>query len=809
MLQTVAEDVRFAVRSFLRSPAYVLVAVLSLALGIGAITAVFSVVSVVFFEPLPYRAADELVMIWEDERGVDDHWTVAPQTLRDWADRQSSFEELTAFNIDFTTLTGAGDATRLPASIVMPNFFFLLGVQPHLGRTFLPAHGEPGGSDVVVLSYGLWQSSFGGDASVIGSTIRLDGTPHTVLGVMPPEFVQPEPAVEDANPQLWRPFSLAAQSERRDARYLRVMGRLRYGTTLESARREMTAIAAGIAEVSPTTHRGWSVNLVPLHDELFGEAGPALRLLLLGAGFVLLIVAVNVANLMLARNQRRSREFAVRAALGAGRGRLARMVLVESLLVALAGGISGTLLVLLGGDVLQAIQARHLTAAAPIEVDLRVVAFMVAVSVATALAFGVLPAARSARPDLRDALTASGITAGRRARRARRGLIIAEIALTVVLLVSTALLTRSFLRLTGTDVGFATRSVLTVEAVLPSGTYDSRERVVGAIDALNERIGAVPGVEAAAVTSDLPFTGWNLFTDVVPEGMTLGADDPAPTIEYRTVSPRYFDVMGLRELSGRAVVAGAREEGGSHRVVVNEAAARRLWPGADPVGRSVTVGNNPQSAFPAVVSGVVSDVLDDGFDSAPEARVYRSHETRPNRWVFFVIRTSIAPAGVAAAVRGEIGAFDGEIAVGDIRSMSELVGSTVTARRIVLQLIMAFAALTLILAAVGIYGVLSYDMSERRREVGLRIALGARAVDVVRLVLGDSLVMASIGLALGIALSLLTSRILASLLFGVGPADPISFIVVVITLGGTAAAAAILPARKAAAVEPIEVLRQD
>ena len=692
-----------------------------------------------------------------------------------------------------------GPAASLQGSIVAPHFFDVIGVQPALGAGFREDHGRAGTDDVAILSDALWRSRFGADPDVIGTTVRLDGRTYTIQGVMPADYRHPER--DYAHTQVWVPLALN-EAAPANGRFLRVLGRLRDDVSLARAREELSGLATRLSEADPASNEGWGVRLVPLEDQLFGAVRPGVRLLLAAAGFVLLVVCVNVANLMLARGRRRGREFAIRAAVGGGRTRLAVQVLVEAAVVVIVGGAVGLGLVYLSLDVLRDLQSNHVSWIARLGIDGCVVGFTLAVSGLAVVGAGLVPALRSARPELRSFLL-SGTASSGGSRRTREGLIIVEVTLTVVLLVSAMLLTRSFVRLTGTDVGFTPDRVLTMELELPVEGYGP-ERLNTAYGQILERVEAMAGVERVGLVSDLPFTTWNSSTSV-SVGSPPDPGGQAPTAEVKVVGGDYFGAMGIDRIQGEdrspAAVAGAEA------VVINRAMAGRFWEGADPIGASVYLGSRQPTA--AVVSGVVSDVLDDGYNSGPEPRVYRSLDHQPRRGMVLVVRATRSPLALAEPISRAIQVYDRDIAVARIRPMSAVVAGTVADRSLVLAVVMGFGGLALLLAAVGIYGVVSYNVEARTAELAIRASLGADPGDLVTMVVRHSVKLAGLGLIGGTGLALMVAPLIRSLLYGVTELDAVSYGIVALAIAVTAFLAAWVPARRAAGVEPMQALRLD
>jgi predicted permease len=807
MLALAGDDLRTALRSFRRAPGPVLVAVVSLALAIGANTAVLAVADAYFLRPLPYPAADRLIQLWETTPDGNRRMTVSPGNYTAWRQRAHSFEDLAAYNIDQAALSGAGDTENVRGAAVSGGFFPLLGVSTVLGTTILPEHDRTDAAAVVVISYGLWQQRFGGASDVIGRALRLDGEPHTIIGVMPRDYRQPEREWRDTG--YWRPLRLdVTDAHDFKYRYLRVIGRLANGASLAAAREELSAIARDLGQERPVENEGYGINPVPLAEDLIGVARPALLLLLAGAGFILLIVSVNLSTLLLVRSQRRARDFAVRAALGAGRARLARQVFAEAAIIALAGGTAGWLLVLMAADALRALQAEHLPDVVLLRLDARIAAATALVALATTFAIGMLPALRSGAHDLRTVLL-NGARAGvsRGSARLREAVIVAELCLTVALLVSVALLGRSYLKLTGVDLGFEPREVLTMEIVMPTARFPDPGAVIRGQEDLLQQIEALPGVRSAGMISELPFTVWNRALHV----LVPGVHDPTgtwPLVEYHTIAGDYFRAMGMRILRGEPPRPPTSADG-PHGVVVNRALAEQLWPGADPLGRELRLGGADTNA-PGVVVGVVNDNLDDGYASAIEPRLFIAPAPgTQRRWMAVTIAAERRAADLAGPVRRLIREYDAEISVDHVRTLESLLASTVAGRSAVLAVLLLFAGLTLLLAIIGIYAVMSYGVNERTHELGVRAALGADRVRLLGLVLRRAMSLTLAGLVAGVLLALAAGSLLAGALHGVTPSDPASIAGVALVIGVSAVLGALLPGLRAARVQPITALKAE
>ena len=812
-IESLMGDVRYALRTYRRSPGLTAVAILTLAVGLGAITSIFTFVNAFFLKPLPFHDAEALVMVWET-RPPDEHlrsdrtMTVNPANYLDWTREAGSFSAMAAFNIDFATLTGDGDAEQVLGSVVVPGFFGVLGVQPAMGTPFSTEHGQPGLDNVAILSHGLWQRRYGGDPTIVGRSIVVDGGPVTVLGVMPADYRHPDPSAEFLNPEIWRPIALDLATVSRSSRWMRVVARLGPEVSPEQAQAEMTGIAGRLAAAYPETNEGWGANVVSLRDQQFASARPALLMLLGVGGMVLLIVCVNLANLFLARSHGRSREFAVRSAIGSGRKRIARQLLVEGVVVSAAGAALGILLTLLASGTLRNLQAQHFPSVADVGIDYRVVLFALVASTLTAVLFSLLPVFAVSKPELRKVLSegGAGSGAGRHTMRAREWLVIGEIGLTAVLLFGAVLLTRSFLELTSVPTGFGIRSTLVFDVRLPRDRYVEAHETLAFYDEMLSRVEALPGVQAATIVSDLPFTPWNMYKGIRPEEMDPETEE-RPSVEFRTVKQDYFEVMGIPFLSGRGFTPEDRQDE-PLVMVVNRELANLLWRQENPLGRRVEISLHQEMVMAAVV-GVVGDILDDGLDSDPEPRFYLAYEQDPRPRGSVMVATAVAPMSLVAAVRREVGLIDALIPVTEVNTMENLVRESVATPRAVSTLAMAFGLLALLLAAVGIYGVMAYSVTERTREIGVRTALGAKAGDVTGMILARSLRMCLVGAVGGLVLALAFGQIVASLLFGVTPRDPVTFLLTFVVLGGVAILAAWVPAHQASRVDPMVAMRAE
>ncbi|HEX7117854.1 MAG TPA: ABC transporter permease [Longimicrobiales bacterium] len=807
-MDTVYQELRYAYRALRRSPGFTLVAVLTLALGTGANTAIFSAVNAVLLRPLPYPEPDRVVRVFDTFDGRPA--TLSPPNFYDYREQARSFEAIGAYYGTSYALTGEGPAAQIQAARASAGVFEALGIRPALGRTFGPAEEVVGSDRVVVLGHGLWQRRFGGDPAVIGRAIRLDGESYAVVGVMPPGFDYPR------GTELWLPLAFTADdlATQRGAHYLSAVARLRPEATVEQAREEVAAVARRLAVDHPDTNERVGATVVSLHEAMVGDVRPALLILLGAVGFVLLIACANVANLLLARAVGRARELAVRAALGAGRRRLLRQLVVESVALAAVGGACGALFAVWGQAVLMRLQPGGIPRLAEATVDGTVLGFAVVVSLGTGLLFGLLPAVHATRRlDLSAAMKEGGRggIGTRGGWRARTALIASEVALAVLLLVGAGLMIKSFARLTDVDPGFDPEGVLTFDLSLPGAEYATAERSAAFYRTLLQRIEALPGVETAGGTMILPMSGSDYSISVEAlDGAELG-DDRDHSVQVRVVTPGYFRTLRIPLLRGRDFTERDRA-GAPKAVVLNEAAAKMLWPDGDALGRTLELGTTMgfrRGRIGGEVVGVVADVKGRGPAEPAWPAAYFPHDQVPIRSLSLAVRTPGDPNRLIRPIRGLVAELDPDVPMYGEQPMTRLVDRSVAEARFYMTLLAVFATVALTLAAIGIYGVMAHLVRHRTREIGIRIALGAHRTDVLRMVFRQAMAVALAGLAIGLAAAAALSRTLSGLLFELSPTDPPTYGAVAVVLAGVAALATFLPARRAASVDPVEALRDE
>ena len=801
-MESIFTDIRFAARSLWKRPGFSTIVVLTLALGIGANTAVFSVINAVLLRPLPYREADRVVTLWQNnsKAGIARNG-VSPANFIDWSEQSNSFEALAGIEPSGFSLVGDGEPERLRATLVTSGFFQAAGTDALLGRTLTAEDYQPGKDRVVVLGHGLWQRRFGGDSSIVGRKLILNGQPYVVAGVMPPEFQLPP------DREIWAPRVVTEnQRQSRGATYWNVIARLKQGTTVVQAQEEMNGIAARLAAQYPDTNGGMGATVVPLFEQLTGEIRSALWVLAAAVGFVLLIACVNVANLFLVRGTEREREFAIRRALGAERMRLVRQTLTESLLVVLVGGVSGVLLASWLVKLIPALSAEKIPRVEYVSMDLRVVLFACGVSLLTAVVFGLVPAIQFWRHDIHATLKDSGRnTASPLRQRLRKTLVVGEVAVAVVLLAGAGLLLRSFVTLLQVDPGFSKERVLALQVFLPRN-YDQREKMIGFFDQSLEKIKGLPGIEAAAVVATPPFIDLEQDATFNVVGRPAPPQGSEPAAFYAPVSSEYLNALSIPLKKGR-FLTNFDTTNSPAVVVINETMARRHFPNEDPIGQRLTVMFGVPKTREIV--GVIGDILHNGLHVEPRAEMFVPHQQSASAHMTFLVRTTTEPSSQLAAVKAAIREVNPNQTFSLTATMEELVADSLKERRFNLFLLGMFAVIALLLATIGIYGSISYSTRQRTNEIGVRIALGAQSRDVLRLIIGQGVGLALIGVAIGLAAAFLLTRAIKSFLFGVTPTDPLTFLAISVLLLLTALIASLIPARRATKVDPLVALRTE
>ncbi|MDT4897638.1 MAG: hypothetical protein QOH25_2715 [Acidobacteriota bacterium] len=813
-MKTVWQDIRYGVRMLLKNPAFTFIAVLALALGIGANTAIFSVVNAVLLKPLPYKNPERLVMLWE-QHSQGGRMSVAGLNFLEWRKESRLLEDITVFsNISFD-LTGPDGAERIEGTRASASYFDVLGGQAMLGRTFQAGDDAASAQRVVVVNYGFWQSRLGGDPAVIGREIRLNDEPRTIIGVMPSDFG------DRIETWVWTPMVVDPEQMSVGGRSLSAIARLKPGVTLGQAQSEMSGIAARLSEARPQFNRGWGVSLVPLHEQVTGNIRLILLVLSGAVGLVLLIACANVANLLLASAARREHEMAIRTALGASRARLSRQLLTESVLLALVGGALGLLLALWGIDLLLGLApGGGIPRAREIGINSQVLAFTLLVSLLTGVVFGLAPAWQSLRGDLSAALKGAGksssVSFGR--SRLRGALVVVEVALAVVLLVGAGLLMRSFVRLTEVDPGFSAGNVLLLEVPLSATRYNEDHQVLRFYDEMFRRVRSLPGVEAAGTTHSLPLGGSDSTRPFIIADTPPPDPGTEPGADYSVISPDYFRALGIPVVRGREF--NETDNAGAPGVVlINQSLARRYWKNEDPVGKRLRQGAVSGESPWLTIIGIVGDVRHGGLDREPKPEMYFSYAQAAmqgsssivgnRRRITLAVRVDGNPAGYADAVRREISGIDKNQPVTGVRTLTDTVARSVMPQRFNALLLGIFAVLAVLLAMIGVYGVMSFAVTGRTREIGIRMALGARGADVVRMIVGQGMLLVVIGVVIGLASSFVLSRLIATLLYDTSATDPVVFAIIPTLLGVVALVACYIPARRATKIDPMIALRYE
>ena len=807
-MDTLSQDIRYAFRRLLKSPGFAAVVILTLGLGIGANSAIFSVVNGVVFRALPYPQPDRLVRLFQ----VGDDGAMSVFTPMNYLDVQAgmrALESSAAFTGAGFTLTSDGEPERVEGAAASASFFDVLGVKPALGRGFLPDENQPGKTHVAVISHGLWTRRFNADPRILGRSILLNSESHTVVGVMPEGFSYP------TKRDVWTPLEYDTQftQQSRGAWYLSILARLRPGATVEHAVTEIAAIGRRLEAEFPATNLNVKMTAQGLHSYVTGDIKPKLLVLLAAVGFVLLIACANVANLLLARAAARESEIAVRAALGAGRGRLVRQLLTESVVLAIGGGLLGLLLAVLGTKLLLSLQPAGIPRLDVVRVDGAVIAFTACVAIATGVLFGIIPAFQATRGDLVSSLKegGKGALAGRRAGRMREGLVVAEIALAVMLLAGAGLLMRSFARLQSVNPGFRASQSLTFRTALPAAAYRGEPERASFYQQALERVTRLPGVTSAGAISALPLSGSSFGFTFTIEGDPPPRPGEEPGMQTRVVTPDFFKSMGVPLLRGRGFTA-ADNAAAPQVVLLSEAAVTRYFPSTNPIGRRITLGWGRGPGRPrngGEVVGIVGSVKQFGLDEAEQPEIYIPHAQTPMAGMTFVVHTAVEPTTLADAVRREVRALDPSLPVTALEPLETVVARSISQPRFYMLVLGIFAAVALVLASIGIFGVVSYAVSQRTREMGIRIALGASRERVLGMVLGNAMRVAVIGVVVGLISAIILSRTLASLLFDLSPTDPITYAAVGVGLSLVALLASYLPAWRATRVDPVVALRAE
>ena len=794
-------DLRYACRSLLRQPTFAVVAILTLVLGIGTNTAIFSVIKAVLLNQLPYQDPSRLVVLWEQNpTGNTD--LVAPLTYVDWQEQSRAIQGMAAFRHLRYAFAGGGEPLDVPSVRATPNLFAILRANAIAGRTFLPEEGQPGADHVALLSRAFAERHFGGTSGVLGRMIQLDAQPYVVVGVMAADFDFPP----SGNIDIWTPLSFDpndAHGRSRKARSLSIVGRLADGASAEQAQREMTLIANRLATTYPDSNTGWGARVVAAQEQLVTTVRPALLLISAAVGFLLLIVCANVANLILARLSSRRTEIAVRAALGAGRLQLVRQVLAESFVLSAIGGALGLFVAWGAVRFVHALPEGSLPRLQEVRLDSGVLLFALIISTVVALVFGAVPALHASRSALRDTTNAFTGTTSRSGSRLLGALVVVEVALALMLLVGAGLMTRSFTQLMRVSPGFEPRNLLAVQIYLPQTKYKTGiDRTRFYMDAVH-RVGSLPGVQSAAAVSALPMypVGIDFALPFTVEGQAAPANGEEPRADIRMATPGYFETMKMALVRGRFIDARDRA-GAPGAMVINETMARRYFSGEDPIGKVV---RNPHGK--AEVVGIVGDVKHYGLDSEPRAELFMPAYQQPLNGMALIVRTASDPKPFIDTIRRQVLAIDAEQPILDASTMVDVVSRSVFLPRISMVLLAAFAVSALLLAVVGIYGVVSYSVTQRTRELGVRMALGADAADTLRLVMRRSMLLVAAGTVCGLIASVAITRVMAGLLYDVSPLDPMVFVGVTSLLAASGLVASVIPARRATRVDPIVALR--
>jgi putative ABC transport system permease protein len=801
-METIRQDIRYGIRTLFKNIGFTGVAVLALALGIGANTAIFSVVNAVLLRPLRFERSDRLVMVWEKRLQLGRiRNVVSPPDFNDWRAQNQVFEDMAAYSGQGFNLGASTEPERIEGAAVSPGLFPILRARPQMGRLFEDGEDNPAGNPVVIISSALWGRSFAADPEIVGKTIKLNEKAHTVVGVMPADFVFP-----NRRSEVWVPLVLGpADAGNRGGHSLTVVARLKDGVSLEQARTEMDSIASQL-EQQYQVNTGHGVNVFSLYEEVVASARPALLVLLGAVAFVLLIACANVANLLFARSAARQKEIAIRTALGAGRSRIVRQLLTESILLAFIGGAIGVLFAAWGLDLLLAIGKGTIPRVTEIKLDGSVLGFSILLSLATGLIFGLVPALQASRPDLNEALKEGSRSAsgGIRQNRTRSLFVIAEVAICLVLLIGAGLMIKSFARLLDVSPGFNAENVLSMNVALSGSRYKEGTQVAGFYQQSLARLSRLPGVQSVAATAGLPMAGGFGSRYFRIEGRPPQPAGQGFNANTNLATPGYFQTMNIPFIEGRDFDDRDASKA-PETAIINQEMARRYWPDEDPIGKRLAVGDGPWRT----VVGVVGDVKQAGLDIETRPEMFWPYYQLPVGFATFVVRTNGDPAAMTSGVRRAMQEIDKELPLYDIKPVSEVISESVAPHRLNMLLLGIFAGLALVLAAVGLYGVVSYSVSQRTREIGIRVALGASHKSVLALVVGQGVVLTLIGVAIGVGASFFLTKFMSSLLFGVSATDPITFAAISLLLIGVSTVASVIPARRAMMVDPMVALRYE
>lgn len=809
------QDLLYGIRTLRKSPAFALFAVLTLGLGIGANTAIFGVVNALFLRPMPYAHPQQLVILWEtDSNRKLTHGTTPPADFLDWRSESRSFQQMAAYQQWFFNLTGRGEPQQLPGVHVSADFFSMLGVKPMLGRSFLPEEEQYGHGNVVILSHRLWAQNFGADPNILNTAITIDAKPYTVVGVLPAGFDfwgYNEPL------DLWMPLSFAPSDIRRDNPSLIVFARLRDRVDLAEANADMGAIAHRLSVAFPSTNQGTGTNVVSMHNDLYGSTGDPLLVLLAVVGLVLLIACANVANLMLSRSASRQQEIAIRTALGARRSRLIRQLLTETILLGLLGGALGLLLAYGVFHLAPLVIPPGFPHENWIGLNRQVLEFTVLIAILTGIIFGLAPALQFSKPDLNESLKEGGrgSTTGRQSRLTRDVLAVVEVALSLVLIIGAGTLIRSFRAILNEDMGFNPKNVLSFQVSLPDFKYPTPVEASHFFEQVMQRMRRLPGVESAGAVNFLPLTGWTDLTSFEIDGRPAPSAREEFVAHYRVIDERYFQTMQIPLVSGR-YFSDSDTPNSLNVAIISQALKQRYWPNANPIGQRVHFSqSNSAPYWPAVgdqaftIVGVVGDLEDHRFGNVKQGKLYLPYGQAPSRIMRIVLRTTVPPASLTQSARQVVFSLDKNQPVTDVATMEQLLSASVITEALNAKLLTCFAALALVLAAIGIYGVISCGVQQRTHEIGVRIALGAQSRDVIRLIVGRGARLTFIGMLLGVGGAYLLTTVLAGFLFGVKSVDIPSSLIALVILSGVALAACYIPARRATRVDPLACLRHE